>query len=226
MFSKPHNQNLLDDVMKILGGGDKPENNIKPAPQWVVDASHGAAKTLSEAYSTGQVVTSELKRDILRKHLAEAVKDCGCNVNKEDPIYFEKEVEKRMSEGTVQPTQKTVLASPKEVAKKTIKPQSKGIPVNKGLASHKEQIEVDMRYFLEQLTQEEVDVLTDVVIEATMSKKQLDKAVNAAFYKHFNKVQIDMMSIPKLYKEIEVGLSAGKNPDEFVPALVTKYRKN
>jgi len=226
MFTQPHNQNLLSDVMKILGGSDKPENNIRPAPQWVIDASHGAARTLSEAYSSGEVVTSETKRDILRKHLAEAVKNCGCNVGKDDPIYFEKEVEKRMSEGTVQPTQKTVLASPKEVAKKTAKPASKSIPTNAGLGSKNESIEADMRYFLTQLTEEEIDVLSDVVLEATMSKKQLDKAVNAAFYKHFNKVQIDMMSIPKLYKEIEVGLSAGKNPDEFVPALVTKYRKN
>ena len=223
MFTQPHNQNLLNDVMKILGGGDKPENNIKPAPQWVIDASHGAAKSLSEAYQSGQVVTSETKRDVLRKHLAEAVKNCGCNVNKEDPIHFEKEVEKRMNEGIV-PTNK--LATPKVVAQKTAKPPTKSIPVNKGLASQKEQIAADMRHFLGQLTKEEVEVLTDVVLEATMTKKQLEKAVNDTFYKHFNKVQIDMMSIPRLYKEIEAGLSAGKSPDDFVPDLVKKYRKN
>jgi hypothetical protein len=261
MFSKPHNQNLLDDVMKILGGGDKPENNIKPAPQWVVDASHGAAKTLSEAYGSGQIVTSETKRDILRKHLAEAVKGCGCNVSKEDPIYFEKEVEKRMNEGlSSRPeTNKQIeeaiksmhrddaeaivagkipekykgmdkaslVARAKSAIAKTDKSRAAfAADKAKRAAAQKEQIQVDMRYFLEQLTQEEVDVLTDVVLEATMSKKQLDKAVNAAFNKHFNRVQIDMMSIPKLYKEIEAGLSGGKNPDEFMPALVTKYRKN
>ena len=308
MFTQPHNQNLLNDVMKILGGGDKPENNIKPAPQWVVDASHGAAQSLTEAYQSGQVITSETKRDILRKHLDEAVRDCGCSVGKEDPIHFEKEVEKRMNEGIV-PTNK--LATPKVVAQKTAKPPTKSIPVNKGLASQKEELEsvdeaavsvgrtfrvkgkefqvdkspkggydinrlssgmrffvsnvksldkkeimppidnylkdqekrrnqflstvkkenveqiaADMRYFLEQLTREEVEVLTDVVLEATMTKKQLEKAVNDTFYKHFNKVQIDMMSIPRLYKEIEAGLSAGKSPDDFVPDLVKKYRKN
>lgn len=224
MFSKPHNENLLNDVMKILGGGDKPENNIRPAPQWVVDASHGAAKTLSEAYTSGQVVTSEIRRDILRKHLAEAVKGCGCNVTKEDPIYFEKEVDKRMNEGAAQPTQKSALATPAEVTKKTAKPASKGMPVNKGLA--KESIAADMRHFLKQLTEEEIEVLSDVVLEATMSKKQLEKAVDAAFYQHFNKVQVDMMSIPRLYKEIEAGLSAGKAPESFMPELVKKYRKN
>ena len=223
MFSQPHNQNLLNDVMKILGGGDKPENNIKPAPKWVVDASHGAAQTLRETYESGQIVTSETKRDILRKHLSEAVKDCGCNVSKEDPLHFEKEVEKRMNEGIV-PTAK--LATPKEVTKKTAKPPTKGMPVNKGLASHKEQIEADMREFLAQLNEEEIDVLSDVVLEATMSKKQLDKAVNAAFTKHFNRVQIDMLAIPRLYKEIEAGLSAGKDADTFMPELVKKYRKN
>lgn len=224
MFSKPHNENLLNDVMKILGGGNKAENNIRPAPQWVVDASYGAAKTLSEAYSSGQVVTSETKRDILRKHMSEAVKDCGCNVTKEDPIHFEKEVQKRMSEGTAQPTQKSALATPAEVTKKTAKPASKGMPVNKGLA--KESIAADMRHFLTQLTKEEIDVLGEVVLEATKGKKQMEKAVNDAFYKHFNKVQIDMMSIPKLYKEIESGLSAGKDADSFMPDLVKKYRKN
>jgi hypothetical protein len=223
MFTQPHNQTLLNDVMKILGGGDKPENNIKPAPQWVIDASRGAAQSLTEAYKSGEVITSETKRDILRKHLAEAVKNCGCGVTKEDPIYFEKEVEKRMNEGIVS-TDK--LATPKVVAQKTAKPPTKSIPVNKGLGSQKEQIVADMRYFLEQLTREEVEVLTDVVLEATMTKKQLEKAVNDTFYKHFNKVQIDMMSIPRLYKEIEAGLSAGKSPDDFVPDLVKKYRKN
>lgn len=364
MFSQPHNQNLLNDVMKILSGGDKPENNINPAPKWVVDASYGAAKTLSESFTSGQVVTSELKRDILRKHLAEAVKDCGCNVNKDDPIHFEKEVEKRMNEGIV-PTAK--LATPKEVAKKTAKPPTKGLPVNKGLASHKEQIEVDMREFLTHLTEEEIevlsnvlneapatsseigsfftqrtevkiahdpkdnqklvatskfgtfsfpkslfiefckayksqgprtgdkahysthypsdttmepsfhigeawqkmflgkvvnknnleiakgspkkslmysewlnammkaanttakeeiDVLSDVVIEATMSKSQLSKAVSATFTKFFNGVQVDMMAIPRLSKEIEAGLSAGKDAATFMPELVKKYRKN
>lgn len=224
MFSKPHNENLLNDVMKILGGGQKAENNIRPAPQWVVDASHDAAKTLSEAYASGEVVTSETKRDILRKHLAEAVKDCGCNVTKEDPIHFEKEVQKRMNEGTAQPTQKSALPTPAVVAKKTAKPASKGMPVNKGLA--KESIAADMRHFLAQLTEEEVEVLSDVVLEATMGKKQLEKAVNDTFRKHFDRVQIDMMSIPKVYKEIESGLSSGKAPESFMPELVKKYRKN
>ena len=221
MFSKPHNQNLLNDVMKILGGGDKPENNIRPAPQWVVDASHDAAKTLTEAYGSGQVVTSETKRDILRKHFAEAVGNCGCNAGKDDPIHFEKEVQKRMDEGIV-PTKK--LATPKVVAQKTAKPPTKGMPVNKGLA--KESIAADMRHFLTQLTEEEIEVLSDVVLEATMGKKQLEKAVDATFKKYFDRVQIPMLAIPKLYKEIESGLSTGKDPASFMPELVKKYQKN
>ena len=221
MFSKPHNQNLLNDVMKILGGGDKPENNIRPAPQWVVDASHDAAKTLTEAYGSGQVVTSETKRDILRKHFAEAVGNCGCNAGKDDPIHFEKEVQKRMDEGIV-PTKK--LATPKVGAQKTAKPPTKGMPVNKGLA--KESIAADMRHFLTQLTEEEIEVLSDVVLEATMGKKQLEKAVDATFKKYFDRVQIPMLAIPKLYKEIESGLSTGKDPASFMPELVKKYQKN
>jgi len=206
MFSKPHNQNLLNDVMKNLGSKN-PENTIHPAPQWVVDASHDAAKTLSEAYASGQVVTSETKRDILRKHFSEAVGNCGCNASKDDPIHFEKEVQKRMAEGIVPTkklaTPKTVaqktakpptkgmpvnkglasegivstdkLATPNKVAQKTAKPPTKGMPVNKGLASHKESIEADMRHFLTQLTEEEIEVLSDVVLEAKMGKKQIQK---------------------------------------------------
>lgn len=229
MFTQPHNENLLNDVMKILGGGNKPENNIKPAPQWIIEASQEAAKELSQATLSESVMTSELKRDILRRHLSEAVKNCGCSVDKETPTLFQKEVEKRMSESIV-PTAK--LADPKTVAKKTAVPPSKGIAKNTGIGSKgakmeaREQIAVDMREFLAHLNEEEIDVLSDVVLEATMSKKQLDKAVNAAFTKHFNKVQIDMLAIPRLYKEIEAGLSAGKDADTFMPELVKKYRKN
>lgn len=222
MFSKPHNQNLLNDVMKILGGGDKPENNIRPAPQWVVDASHDAAKTLTEAYGSGQVVTSETKRDILRKHFAEAVGNCGCNAGKDDPIHFEKEVQKRMDEGIV-PTKK--LATPKVVAQKTAKPPTKGMPVNKGLA--KESIAADMRHFLAQLTEEEIEVLSDVISEGSYGYYDSLKQLNQHVRKHFDRYFGKGKKIPnELHIEISNKLSAGGDPQNFMPELVKKYQKN
>lgn len=221
MFSKPHNENLLNDVMKILSGGQKAENDVRPAPQWVVDASHDAAQTLLEAYASGEVVTSETKRDILRKHFAEAVGNCGCNAGKDDPIHFEKEVQKRMNEGIVS-TKK--LATPKTVAQKTAKPPTKSMPVNKGLASQKESIAADMRHFLAQLTQEEIEVLTDVISEGSYgyynSVKQLNQHVRRHFDKYFGKGK----KIPvELHNEIYYALSYGGDPENFMPALVKKY---
>lgn len=227
MFTDPHNPNLINDVMRILGNKEA-NTHINPTPQWIVQASFEAAGELKEMLLSEQVVTSETKRDILRRHLSEAVAECNCDITKETPIQFEKEVEKRLNEGTEMPTQKAAIATPKEVAKKTAKPVSKPLPAKGGVVGKtaKEEIESDMRHFLTQLTEEEIDVLRDVVLEAKMGKKQMEKAVNDTFKKYFDRVQIPMMAIPKLYKEIESGLSTGKDPASFMPELVKKYQTN
>lgn len=54
--------------------------------------------------------------------------------------------------------------------------------------------------------------------------KKLASDVETTFYKHFNRVQIPMMKIPPLYKEIEGLLTTGADLELEMPKLVQKYR--
>ena len=93
MFTNPHNQNLLNDVMRVLSG-ETTETPIKPVPQWISEAAKKAAAEIKDVLSEGVVVTSESRRDILRKNLSEALDTCNCSVNTETSLQFEEEVRK------------------------------------------------------------------------------------------------------------------------------------
>lgn len=99
MFTNPHNQNLLNDVMRVLSG-ETTETPIKPVPQWITEAAKDAATNIQSVLSEGGVVTSETRRDILRKHLSSAIQECNCSVTAETPLQFEEEVRKMESKGT------------------------------------------------------------------------------------------------------------------------------
>lgn len=99
MFTNPHNQNLLNDVMRVLSG-ETTETPIKPVPQWITEAAKDAATNIQSVLSEGGVVTSETRRDILRKHLSSAIQECNCSVTAETPLQFEEEVCKMEREGT------------------------------------------------------------------------------------------------------------------------------
>lgn len=99
MFTNPHNQNLLNDVMRVLSG-ETTETPIKPVPQWITEAAKDAATNIQSVLSEGGVVTSETRRDILRKHLSSAIQECNCSVTAETPLQFEEEVRKMEREGT------------------------------------------------------------------------------------------------------------------------------
>jgi hypothetical protein len=165
MFTEKHNQNLLNDVMKILGNKDA-NKDINPTPQWIVEAAQVAAQDIREYMGSGSILTSETRRDILRNHLKEAVLNCKGEVTNSASVLFDKAVEKCLAEGAM-PTQKAAIATPKEVAKKTAKPASKPLPANGGIVGKtaKEEIESDMRDFLSQLTTEEIDILRGIITE-------------------------------------------------------------
>ena len=99
MFTNPHNQNLLNDVMRVLSG-ETTETPIKTVPQWITEAAKDAATNIQSVLSEGGVVTSETRRDILRKHLSSAIQECNCSVTAETPLQFEEEVRKMEREGT------------------------------------------------------------------------------------------------------------------------------
>lgn len=98
MFTNPHNKSLLNDVMRVLSG-ETTETPIKPIPQWITEAAKVAASDIRSVLSEGGVVTSETRRDILRKHLSSAIEECNCSVNGETPLQFEEEVRKMERKG-------------------------------------------------------------------------------------------------------------------------------
>jgi hypothetical protein len=181
MFTNPHNQNLLNDVMRVLSG-ETTETPIKPVPQWISEAAVTTAAAIKEI-SKENVMTLEIQRDILRKHLSEAIADCDCQVNADVPIQFEEEVRKALEEKAVAPVvsgkpvsipshKANELATPKDVVAKTKAPATKSMPKNTGLASTGknptkigEQVESELREFLTQLTMEEIATLRNIINE-------------------------------------------------------------
>jgi hypothetical protein len=166
MFTNPHNQNLLNDVMRVLGG-ETTEKPIKPVPQWITEAAAVTVDAIKETRKTGQVMTLEIQRDILRKHLSEAVEKCNCSVTSEVPMQFEEEVRKGLEEKAP-----AKLETPASVEAKIKNPASKSMPKNVGLASTGknpakigEQVESDLREFLTQLTTEEITILRNIINE-------------------------------------------------------------
>ncbi len=79
--------------MRVLSG-ETTETPIKPVPQWISEAAKKAAAEIKDVLSEGVVVTSESRRDILRKNLSEALDTCNCSVNTETSLQFEEEVRK------------------------------------------------------------------------------------------------------------------------------------
>ena len=63
------------------------------------------------------------------------------------------------------------------------------------------------------------------VLGEDMEEAKSDPKVSKAFYKYFDRVQIDMMAIPRVYKDIEAILKDGGDIDAPMKALVKKYKK-
>jgi len=186
MFTNPHNQNLLNDVMRVLSG-ETTETPIKPVPQWITEAAEVAASDIRSVLSEGGVVTSETRRDILRKHLSNAIEECNCSVSGETPLQFEEEVRKveieeaRMGMGRPnEPLSRTLKRAAKAMKTSgnappkptTTKPPEKKEEVEDGeVDSVQEETErvneiVDgLREFVSKLSEEEVSVLRTIINE-------------------------------------------------------------
>lgn len=67
---------------------------------------------------------------------------------------------------------------------------------------------------------------------AKLKGKKLDSLITT-YYKYGNGVQIDMMSIPKIYQEAQTAYNAAATPEEgekavdtAIQASIAKYRRN
>jgi hypothetical protein len=150
MFTNPHNQNLLNDVMRVLGG-ETTEKPIKPVPQWISEAASTTAVAIKGLVKEGHIMTLETQRDIMRKHLSEAIDGCNCTVNSETSVQFEEEVRKSLEEKAAP------LATPTKVEAQTKNPAKIDEEVSV--------VESELREFLTQLTEEEVTVLRNIINE-------------------------------------------------------------
>lgn len=56
------------------------------------------------------------------------------------------------------------------------------------------------------------------------ARRPKEKDVSNTYYKYFDGIQVNMMDIPKLYKEIEKLLVAGDDIEDGMKGLVKKYR--
>lgn len=60
----------------------------------------------------------------------------------------------------------------------------------------------------------------------TKQEKQLDRQIEAAYYRHAEGVQINIFDIPKVFREAEIGVAAGADLDIIMIGIVKRYRVN
>lgn len=60
----------------------------------------------------------------------------------------------------------------------------------------------------------------------TKEEKQREKDYEAAFKKHGNCVQFNIMDLNPMHKEVLAAVQSGKTMDEAMTAAVAKYRQN
>ena len=92
----------------------------------------------------------------------------------------------------------------------------------KGLAVASEEDE-KAREFLSAVS----DALTTAaksVLGESIEEARGRKDVSKAFSKYFDRIEINMMAIPKLYRDIEKLLDSGDDVDAGMRALIKKYR--
>ena len=310
MFTNPHNQNLLNDVMRVLNG-ETTEQPIRPIPTWLSEAAVEAVNSLNEAYNSGEVMTLEIQRDILRKHLSEAVSNCNCEVSKDTPIQFEEAIAEAKRAGNrpmtgksgIQDKIKTLTASTNGKGYHTYqvkKVRITEIRISRYVRSENVrdkpllQMEVyfntkdwntkkdDLIYgdekwiselrkglqsigfvatgldYTEQGMQEDdfvsVETSNKAAVESFLSKlvnknqikdiptgfaeaadEELDEANQRlrkpkpheeVYYKWFGGVEVSVMDMSKISKEIQAALDSKADLDKVMPELVKKYGKN
>lgn len=60
----------------------------------------------------------------------------------------------------------------------------------------------------------------------TKEEKKIDGLIEAAYYRHGNNVQVNVMDIPNIFNAGRAALQAGKDLDTAMIELVAKYRQN
>ena len=179
MHNSPISKEFYNSITEVLTGKTTKKVELPEALKEAAKSARAELSTLKEG-----LMVSETKRDILRKHLKEGVAKCGCQLTPEMVARFDEVV----AEADVKmPTQKAALATPAEVksktaakggasaaegsklatpAKATAAIQTAGMKASvKKEETQVTEIEVGLREFLTQLSEEEVSTLRKIINE-------------------------------------------------------------
>lgn len=85
MNQKSSSRNLIGDIVRVMSGETSQQKQV---PDWIVESAQAAADEIWNS-ARGRVMTSELKRTIIRRHLNDAVGNCGCEITSDLPVVFE-----------------------------------------------------------------------------------------------------------------------------------------
>lgn len=179
MHNSPISKEFYNNITDVLTG--KTTKKIE-LPESLKEAAKAAKEEL--ATLTEGVMVAETKRNILRKHLKEGVAKCGCQLTPEMVVRFDEVVAEA---DTKMPTQKAALATPAEVKSKTAPkggsssaeasklatPAKASAAINtagmkasvKKEETNNSEIELGLREFLTQLSEQEVSTLRKIINE-------------------------------------------------------------
>lgn len=175
MHNSPISKEFYNSITNVLVGKTTTKVELPESLKEAAKAAATELRTLTEG-----VMVAETKRNILRKHLKEGAAKCGCSLTPEMVTRFDELV----NEADVKmPTQKAALATPAEVKSKTapkggsssaeaskLATPAKAAAGIKTAGMKKEetqpsQIELGLREFLTQLSEEEVTTLRNIINE-------------------------------------------------------------
>jgi len=178
MHNSPISKEFYNNISNVLMGKTTIKVELPESLKEAAKAAKAEFATLTEG-----VMVAETKRNILRKHLKEGVAKCGCQLTPEMVTRFEEVVAEADVKMT---TQKAALATPAEVKSKTAPkggsssaegsklatPAKAAAGINTaGMKSMKKEetqpseIELGLREFLTQLSEEEVSTLRNIINE-------------------------------------------------------------
>lgn len=175
MHNSPISKEFYSSITDVLVGKTTKKVELPESLNEAAKAARAELSTLKEG-----LMVSETKRDILRKHLKEGVAKCGCQLTPEMVVRFDEIV----AEADVKmPTQKAALATPAEVKSKTAPKGGASAAEGSKLATpakatagiktagmkreetETSEIELGLREFLTQLSEEEVSTLRKIINE-------------------------------------------------------------
>lgn len=158
-----------------------------------------------------------------RKILAEAVKHGGTNTSKIEQMAEAANAHQFRVGDAVQTTYKG-----KSVRGVVVKVGKDALMIDIGsrkydIAKHKDEVRYLPNVKIEPTLQDE-SVEEETVTEARkMGKRQLRKAVDDVFNKHFNGVPVPLMKLVAIYKEIEAAITSGADPDKAMGEIKKKH---